>query len=116
MVTRFGKFTKKLRVDNDELMKDMAIKLGVTKSFLSQVENGARKPPMTWKHKIQEAYTLNKLQLEELRESMFVTLNKECIDISSYEENIKDVIFRMIIKIEDDESIVEQLDNLLKAS
>ena len=116
MATRFGEFTKQLRVENHEFMMDMAEKLNVSKSFLSQVENGIRKPPKDWKDKIQDKYTLNKMQLKELRESMFVTLNKECIDISSYEEYIRDVIFKMIIKIEDDKSIVEQLDDLLNAS
>ena len=116
MATRFGEFTKKLRVENDELMVDMAKRLEISKSFLSQVESGVRKPPRKWEEKIQAEYTLNELQLEELRESMFVTLNKECIDISSYKENVKDIIYKLFIRMEKDLSIIEDIDNMLKVS
>lgn len=116
METRFGKFTKKLRIENDELMVDMAKKLNISKSFLSQLESGVRKPPKKLEEKIRAEYTLNKLQLEELRESMFVTLNKECIDISSYKENEKDVIYKLFIKMAKDTSIIKKIDNMLKVS
>ena len=37
-VTEFGKFSRKLRIENDELLRDMANKLGVTASYLSAEE------------------------------------------------------------------------------
>ena len=40
MLTALGKFLKKLRVDRNEVLKDMSARLGVTASFLSAVENG----------------------------------------------------------------------------
>ena len=43
MLTSLGKFLRKIRIDNDEYLKDMADKLGVTVSFLSAVENGKKK-------------------------------------------------------------------------
>ena len=42
MTTNFGKFCRKLRIDNDELLYDMAAKLGVSSAFLSKVENGKK--------------------------------------------------------------------------
>ena len=39
MLTNFGKALRKLRIDNNELLKDMALKLEVTVSYLSAVEN-----------------------------------------------------------------------------
>ena len=33
-LTEFGKFLRKLRIDNEELLKDMAIKLNTTPAFL----------------------------------------------------------------------------------
>ena len=42
MLTNFGKALRKLRIDNNELLKDMALKLEVTVSYLSAVENGKR--------------------------------------------------------------------------
>ena len=45
MLTMLGKFLRKLRIDRNELLKDMAGKLDVTVSFLSSVENGKKKMP-----------------------------------------------------------------------
>ena len=42
MLTSLGKFLRKLRIDNNELLKDMAQKLNVSVSFLSAVENGKK--------------------------------------------------------------------------
>ena len=65
-LTEFGKFLRKLRVDNGELLKDMAIKLNVTPSFLSMVETGRRSIPKKWEEEIEETYSLNLKQKEEL--------------------------------------------------
>ncbi len=48
-VTEFGKFSRKLRIENDELLRDMANKLGVTASYLSAVEIGKRNIPKNGK-------------------------------------------------------------------
>ena len=66
MVTDFGKFCRKLRIDHDELMKDMAKKLDVTSSYLSAVEKGKRDLPDDWIEKISKAYNLSASQLSEL--------------------------------------------------
>ena len=42
MLTSFGKFCRKLRINNGELLYDMAEKLDVSSAFLSKVENGKR--------------------------------------------------------------------------
>ncbi|KHF28295.1 Helix-turn-helix domain protein [Anoxybacillus sp. BCO1] len=51
MLTEFGRFCRKLRIDNGELLKHMADKLGVTSSYLSAVENGKRNVPQDWVEK-----------------------------------------------------------------
>ena len=65
-LTEFGKFLRKLRVDNGELLKDMAIKLNVTPSFLSMVETGRRNIPKKWEEDIEKIYSLSLKQKEEL--------------------------------------------------
>lgn len=65
-LTEFGKFLRKLRIDNGELLKDMAIKLNVTPSFLSMVETGKRSVPKKWKEEIEKSYSLSLKQKEEL--------------------------------------------------
>lgn len=45
MATELGKTLRKIRIDRDELLKDMAEKLDMSPSMLSSIENGTRKPP-----------------------------------------------------------------------
>ena len=65
-LTEFGKFSRKLRIDNGELLKDMAIKLNVTPFFLSMVETGRRSIPKKWEEEIEKIYSLSLKQKEEL--------------------------------------------------
>lgn len=59
MLTSLGKFLRKIRIDQGEILKDMADKLGVTVSFLSAVENGKKKMPSSWSNKICVLYDLD---------------------------------------------------------
>lgn len=43
MLTPFGKAVRKLRVENEALMRDMAIALGVSSAYLSAIEMGRKK-------------------------------------------------------------------------
>lgn len=69
MRTNFGKFAKKLRIDEYETLGDMAKKLGVTASYLSAVENGKRRLPIEWREIILSKYKLNESQRLELLET-----------------------------------------------
>ena len=62
MATELGKFLRKLRIDADEVLLDMAKKLGVAPSFLSSVENGKKRMPSAWNNKICELYSLTEAQ------------------------------------------------------
>jgi len=48
MITEYGKFLRKLRIDQGQILKTMAEKLGVSSAFLSAVENGKKKIPKTF--------------------------------------------------------------------
>lgn len=65
-LTEFGKFLRKLRIDNGELLKDMAIKLNTTPAFLSMVETGRRSIPEKLEEEIEKIYSLSLIQKEEL--------------------------------------------------
>ena len=65
MLTSLGRFLRKLRIDEGEILKDMAEKLEVTVSFLSAVENGKKHMPSSWNGKICSLYNLSKAQMEE---------------------------------------------------
>lgn len=89
MVNNFGKFCRKLRIDEDELLYDMAERLGVSSAFLSKVENGKKKPPKEWREIIIREYCLKDSQIEELDQYMYEAQNDKSIDISNWEESDK---------------------------
>ena len=65
MLTSLGRFLRKLRIDRNELLKDMAEKLNVSVSFLSAVENGKKHMPASWNMQICELYELTDDQRSE---------------------------------------------------
>ena len=66
MVTEFGKQLRKLRIDCEESLRDMAYKLGVTASFISSVELGKRTIPKDWVRKITDLYSLSSQEERQL--------------------------------------------------
>jgi transcriptional regulator with XRE-family HTH domain len=66
MVTEFGKFLRKLRIDCGEIIQDMAGKLGVTASYLSAVETGKRNIPGSWVEEISDSYSLSQESRDDL--------------------------------------------------
>ena len=65
MKGRLAKFLRRLRLENDEYLKDMASKTGVSISFLSAVENETKKMTDSLIEKIIENYHLTKEQEED---------------------------------------------------
>lgn len=87
MINNFGKFCRKLRIDNNELLYDMAVKLGVSSAFLSKVENGRKKPPKEWREMLIEAYGLEDSAIKELDRCIYEAQNYDSIDISYMTDN-----------------------------
>ena len=59
MLTDFGRFLRKIRIDCGEILKDMAEKLNVSAAYLSAVEMGKRNIPEQWVNRISELYGLS---------------------------------------------------------
>lgn len=91
MLTAFGKELRKLRIDNSELMKDMAKNLNVTVSYLSAVENGKRNVPRSWVDTIAEIYSLSPEQYEALQEAFYES--QQSIEISLKNKSKEDLDF-----------------------
>lgn len=66
MLTEFGKILRKLRIDNGQLLKDMADTLGISPANLSSVENGKRNPQPTMVQDVIHAYHLTDEQQDDL--------------------------------------------------
>lgn len=89
MANSFGKFCKRLRIDREELLFDMAKTLGVSTAFLSKVENGKKKPPQEWRDVLIKAYNLDEKQTQELDDVIFEARNKDSLDISKMSDEDK---------------------------
>lgn len=87
----YGKFLRKLRVDNNENMKDMAEKLNVSVSYLSAVELGKREIPAIWNEIIIKQYNLDKINSADLQKAFESSINELRINLNeleSFERNI----------------------------
>ena len=83
MTTELGRFLRKLRIDEDEILWDMAKKLEVTASFLSAVENGKKKMPSSWNRRICELYNLSSAQKEDFTRAIAETEDAIEMDFGS---------------------------------
>jgi transcriptional regulator with XRE-family HTH domain len=92
MLTQFGKFCRKLRIDRGELLKDMADKLGVTPSYLSAVETGNRNVPQDWFDKISIHYTLSAQERAELKEAIHNSQLTIKFNLAKMRDDEKDLV------------------------
>lgn len=58
MITPIGKVLRKLRIDDDERLLEMAERLGKSPSFISAIERGTKAPPAGFEEAVIEAYSL----------------------------------------------------------
>lgn len=65
-MTKFGIVLRKIRLDEQELLKDMAAKLNVSSAFLSAIETGKKKIPANFVEKVCSAYKLDEATHKEL--------------------------------------------------
>lgn len=93
MLTDFGKFLRKIRIDCGEILKDMAEKLNVSAAYLSAVEMGKRNIPEQWVNRISELYGLSEEEKSNLNDAAdnsakSITLNFDNISNSRKETAI----------------------------
>lgn len=88
MLTEFGKFLRKLRIDRGELLKDMAKKLDITVSYLSAVENGKREIPESWLGTIYMKYNLDEEQYIEMQNAAYEDVGKISIEYGTEDKQL----------------------------
>ena len=101
MLTEFGKITRKLRIDNDVLLKDMANALNISSAFLSKLETGKSKPNLKLADKIKDIYNLDDKAYNDLINA---------IDIDN-----KSIIQPVFAKSKSDMKLIVKLANKLKS-
>lgn len=100
MLTNFGKFCRKLRIDNSKLLLDMAKELEVSSAFLSKVENGKAKPPMKWGNIITRNYHLSNEESEKLQNIIYKERNRKILKIPSISKEDGDLMLAFARKLD----------------
>lgn len=115
MVSSLGKFLRELRIENQEILRDMADNLGVSSAFLSAVENGKKKLPDSWYGKLTKLYSLTNRQQEQLKRAVMKSSKTVELDIAHsacYKKDLAVSFAREFNSI--DEDLCKKLLKLLK--
>jgi len=107
MATEFGRFVRKLRVDHDEVLKDMANKLEVSSSFLSSLENGRKKIPESLSGRLIEQYGLNQEEQTRLFDAVNMSNNEVKLNLTMLDDKTRTMAVSFARRFEelDDEEI-----------
>jgi transcriptional regulator with XRE-family HTH domain len=115
MLTEFGKFCRKIRIDHGELLKDMANKLSISPAYLSAVEAGHRNIPADWPEKITKMYSLDAEQLITLKRAVEYSTTQFKVNLSEFSHNDRDLILSFVREfINLDEEAKNQIKSVLK--
>lgn len=113
-LSEFGMFCRKLRIDNNQILKEMADLLNVSSSYLSAVENGKRKIPDNWYNKISNIYLLNKEKKDELFD---IVKNQDLQFNDIFKENndeTKQMLISFARKCQENYITPEKFDKIIK--
>lgn len=116
MVNEFGKFLRKIRIDNGEILKDMADKLEMTSSYLSAIECGKRNIPNNLITKLQQLYNLDDEMVSKLEDAKQKSINKIEIDsISKMSSPKRDLALEFARKFDNiDDEFAKKLMDFMK--
>jgi len=117
MLTAFGRFVRKIRIDTGCLLKDMADSLGVTSSYLSAVEMGKRKIPADWAEKISGIFQLDNESISELNVAVRESQQELQINLSNASKQQRDLAFAFARKLDGlDENEIKDIFSVFKKS
>ena len=83
MVTEFGKYIRKLRVDNTTTLRVMADEIGKSASYLSSVETGKRNITADYFNSVVNYFQLDGNSEQELRHLADISQNEISVPLSN---------------------------------
>lgn len=117
MATKLGSFLRKLRIENGEILRTMAERLGVSSAFLSAVENGKKNMPESWYEKLNQMYSLSREQNEQLRTAALISRESVELRIRETSETNRDLAVLLARRFESlDEETSQKIMDILKAT
>lgn len=115
MLTDFGCYLRKIRIDCGEIIRDMAEKLAVTASFLSAVETGKKNIPNHWLNDIPVLYNLSEESTNELKLAAETSVRSVKLNLENFGGTRREtaILFAREFDSMDDDTI-SQIRSLLK--
>lgn len=116
MHNKLGEYLRKIRMNVDKSLRQMADDLNISPAFLSAVENGKKKMPDSWFTLIPETYQLNPDEIEEFKSAAYESMDAIEVNIANASEANKKLAIRFARRFEEiDEKTSEELLALLEA-
>ena len=91
MLSAFGRLIRKIRIDLNLKLKDMARDMHISHSTLSNIEHGRTSPPACFIDSLCNIYHLDNALAAALRKSAFCALNKITIDLDTLNPEAKEL-------------------------
>lgn len=114
MLTQFGKELRKIRIENDQILKNMADKLNVTAAYLSAVENGNRKVPDSWINIIAKEYNLSDEEERKLQKLAYENRNDINVSFDSTNNQETNLALSFARKFKNlDDNQIEEIQKIL---
>lgn len=101
MLTEFGVICRKIRIDHNELLADMAKKLKVSASFLSAVENGIKNVPKDWLQIISNEYKPTTNEQKKLSKAIDNSVTQVKMSLTDKNNEDKNLILEFARKFDD---------------
>lgn len=115
MISEFGRILRNIRMDCNELLKDMADKLCMTPSYLSAIEHGKREIPEGCVNDIARIYRLSADEIRALKEAAVNSRLSLKIDLTGHKDSTKRLANAFARKFGDlDDFQISEMMNILK--
>lgn len=88
MATEIAKFLRKLRIDNDQSLGDMADKINLSAAYLSAIENDKRTAPEEMKENLFKVYDLSEEKKLEFARLVAESRKKVEIGLKDIQQDI----------------------------
>ena len=118
MLTEFGKFCRKLRIDHNETQQDIANYLGVTTAYLSTVEHGKRNISEKIVDKLISRYNLSGAKLNQFKSTITNSVSSIKIHLHKVNSLDRELIIKIYYNLnelndKDKKELIEVIDNQL---
>lgn len=114
MISKFSICLREIREKENESLRKMAARLGITPAFLSAMEVGRKTIPFEYLEKIKSIYNLSEEQSIKLENSIYETNNRVNLELDIMNDAQKNISIMFARKIKNaDEDLLKRLNEAL---